>query len=135
MSGEQTLKDRILSEMTTDYKNTLEKNFDLAKQFIRVTPEGRVDVLMRDKLTGEDKISLYFIGKLYAKEVGHAATDHVTYKELAEELGIGMGSLMPWVKGLRDKKIIKAVKDGVHTMSVGLVEQTLKKIHKKLDGK
>ena len=73
-------KKRILEEMTVDYANALEKNFDLAKQFIKITQEGKVDIdeNIKDKISGKEKILLYLIGKLYAKEAGFSPTDDVS---------------------------------------------------------
>jgi hypothetical protein len=132
------LKKKILEEMTVEYSSNLEKNFDLAKQFIRITREGTIDVLVKDRVGGTDQLLLYFIGKMYAKEAGLAMTDEVGNSELMEELGIPIGSLMPWLKELRDKNRIKQVKrdnKAYHTIPVNLVESTLKaiqvKVHKK----
>jgi len=97
------LKRKIQEEMMVDYSNTLEKNFDLAKQFIRVTKEGKVDVVVKEKVTGKEQILLYLIGKLYAKEAGFSVTDEVGNKELLDELGVPQGSLLPWLKALRDE--------------------------------
>jgi len=129
------LKKRIIEEMTVDYSNALEKNFDLAKQFIRITKEGKVDILFKDKLNGMEQILLYLIGKLYAKEAGFIATDDVGNKELKDELGVPEGSLLPWLKELRDKKKIKQIKKGRythHSIPGNLVERTLKNIEKKV---
>ena len=130
--NEKTLKEKILEGITVDYKDSLEKNFNLAKQFIRITKEGRVDVLVKEKLIGTDKILLYFIGKLYSKEAGLSPTDYVTNKELSEELGININSVLPWLKDLRDRRIIHPIKDGVNVMSISFVEQTLKRIESKV---
>ena len=132
---ENGLKKMIIEEMTVDYSNALEKNFDLAKQFIRITKNGKVDILFKDKLSGKEKILLYLIGKLYAKEAGFAATDDVGNKELMDELGTPKGSLLPWLKDLRDKNKIKQVKKGRythHSIPVNLVERTLKSTERKL---
>lgn len=129
------LKDRIIEEMTVDYATALEKNFDLAKQFARITKEGKVEVQFKDKLTGKDQILLYLIGKLYGKEAGLAATDDVANKELMDELGIPDGSLLPWLKDLREKKKIKQIKRGrytYHSVSLNVVEKTLNSIEKRL---
>jgi len=129
------LKNRIIEEMTVDYASALEKNFDLAKQFVRITKDGRVDVQFREKLTGQYQILLYLIGKLYAREVGFATTDDVGNKELTDELGIPKGSLLPWLKDLRDKRKIQQIKKGRyahHSIAVNMVEKTLKSIEKKL---
>lgn len=125
------LKTRIIEEMTTDYSRALEKNFDLAKQFIRITKEGKVDILAKDKLSGKEQILLYLVGKLYAKEAGFTATDEVGNKELLDELGIPEGSLLPWLKDLRDTNKIKRVKRGqyaYHIIPINLVERSLKSI-------
>lgn len=126
------LRRRIAEEMTVDYASALEKNFDLAKQFIRITREGNVDILFKDKLTGEERIRLYLVGKLYAREAGLAATNEAQNKELMDELGIPGGSLYAWLKGLRDKNMIKQVAKERHVIPVNLVERTLKGIEQKL---
>jgi len=129
------LKTRISEEMTVDYSSSLEKNFDLAKQFIGITKVGKVDILVKDKLNGEEQILLYLIGKLYAKEVGYTTTEEVPNKELLEELGIPEGSLLPWLKDLRDTNKIKQVKRGrytYHLIPPNLVERTLKSIERKI---
>ena len=129
------LKKRIIDEMTADYASALEKNFDLAKQFIRITKDGRVDILFKDKLSGEEQILLYMIGKLYAREAGLIATDEVDNKELLDELGVPKGSLLPWLKSLRDGNKIKQTKRGQyvhHSIPVNLVERTLQAIERKL---
>jgi len=133
--NEDNLRKRIMEEMSVDYSSALEKNFDLAKQFIRITKEGRVDVLVKDKLTGKDTILLYLIGKLYAKEAGVVTTDDVGNKELMDELGIPDGSLFPWLKDLRDGNDIKQIKKGRfthHSVALNVVEKTLKRVGKKI---
>jgi len=132
---ENNLKQKIIEEMTVNYSNSLEKNFNLAKQFIRITKDGKVDILFKDKLTGKYQIMLYLIGKLYAKEGGFTTTDEVGNKELMDELGIPKGSLLPWLKDLRDKNKIKRVKKGqytYHSIPINLVEKTLKYVEREL---
>ena len=127
----EKLKKRIIDEMSADYSSALEKNFDLAKQLIRVTNEGKVEVLLKDRLSGKEQILLYLIGKIYAKEAGLATTEDVGNKEMMDELGVPKGSLLPWLKDLRDKNQIKAVKRGQYThhiIPVNLIERTLKNI-------
>jgi len=132
MNDENGLKEKIRNEMTVDYSNVLEKNFELAKRFIRITQSGTVDVLVKDKLPGKEKILLYLVGKLYAKEAGMTNVEYATNKELSNELGIGMGSVLPWLKVLRDAHKIKAVKNGVHAVSISAVEGILESIEKRL---
>lgn len=132
---EKTLKEKINEEMSVSYSNALEKNFELAKKFIRITPEGKVDVLLKDKLTGKEQILLYFIGKLYAKEAGRVVDIDVGNEELANELGIPMGSLLPWLKNLRDSNKIGPVKRGRYTnhqVQINLVEKILNDVENKM---
>lgn len=132
---EDSLKKRIIDEMTVSYSSALEKNFELAKQFIRITNDGRVDVLIKDKLTGTEEVLLYLVGKVYAKEAGLTPTDEVGNKELMNELGVPSGSLLPWLKELRDNNKIKTITRGklaYHTVSLNVLERTLKSIQKKI---
>lgn len=135
MVEKSDLKKKILDEMTVDYASTLEKHFAIAKQFIRITRDGRVDVLLKDKVSGTEQVQLYLIGKIYAKEAGLAATDEVGNTELIEELGIPIGSLLPWLKLLRDGNKVKQEKHDknvYHRMPVNLIEVALKNVEKKL---
>jgi CRP-like cAMP-binding protein len=135
---ERGLRKRILEEMTVNYSNALEKNFELAKQFIRITREGKVEVLFKDRLTGKEQILLYLIGKLYAKEAGLSTSESVDNKELMNELGIRIGSLLPWLKELRKNPGIKQIKKEKrrveHYIPVNLIERVLQRIDKKLRG-
>lgn len=135
---DKDLRQRIIDEMTVDYTSTLEKNFDLAKRFIKITKDGKVDVLFKDKLNGMEQILLYLIGKLYAKEAGFVAADEVGNEELINELGIPKGSLFPWLKWLRDENKVKQAKKGrytYHSIPEYLVERVLKGIEEKLKRK
>ena len=134
LSKAADLRKRILEEMTADHSSALERNFDLAKQFLRITREGKVEVQFKDQLTGQEQILLYLIGKLYAKEAGVTTTDDAENKELMDELGVPKGSLLPWIKALRDKGRIKTVRKKRythHTVALNFVETTLKSVERK----
>jgi len=129
------LKKRILEEMTVDYSNALEKNFNLAMQFIRTTKEGKIDVIIKDKITVEDQILIYLIGKLYAKEAELSETYEVENQELMDELGIPGNTIRPKLKKLRDNNKIKPVNKGKHIIQINVLERTLKSIEEKLKTK
>jgi len=132
---EDALREKILNEMVVDYSDTLEKNYALAKKFIRITKDGKVDILFKDKLTGTEKISLYLIGKLYAKRAGLAETEYVNNKELSDEIGIPMNSLLPWLKTLRDKNIVHTESNGretSHAIMINTIESVLSRINEKI---
>lgn len=129
------LKRRIMAEMTVDHANSLEKNFDIVKQYVRITKDGKVDVIVKDKIPGKLQILLYLIGKLYAKEAGLTDVEDVGNVELASELGIPMGSILPWLKDLREKSGVKQVLRGRntnHSLPVGYIEKVLKLLEKKI---
>ncbi len=131
----EALKKKILDEMTVDYADSLEKNLDLAKHFTRITKEGKVEVLVKDKVSGKEQILLYLIGKIYAKEAGLAETDEVGNSELIKELGIPVGSLLPWLKELRDKNKIRQIRrerNVYHTVPVNQIEDVLVALEKKI---
>jgi hypothetical protein len=131
----ENLKKKILEEMTVDYARVLEQNFDLAKQLVRLTKDGEVEILVREKVSGQEKILLYLIGRLYAKEAGLTSTDEVGNKELMEKLGIPLGSLLPWLKSLRDENKIKQIERDrytYHSIPINLVDRTLREIMEKV---
>lgn len=135
MQSENNLKAKIIQEMAVNHSNALEKNFDLAKQLIRITREGKVDVLFKDRLTGRENILLYLIGKLYAKEAELASTDDVGNKELMDELGMPKGSVLPALKELREGNRIRQVDRGkytYHAINLNVVEKTLRSILEKV---
>jgi hypothetical protein len=132
---EHDLKQRIIDEMTVDHRNVLEKNLELAKRLVRITRDGKVDLLSRDDLNGKEQILLYLIGKLYAKEAGFVDTAEVGSEELKTELCFPEGSLFPWLKWLREENKIKRVKKGrysYHIVPENLVEKILKTIGQKI---
>jgi len=135
MMDEDALREKILNEMVVDYSDALEKSYALAKKFIRITKDGKVDILFKDKLTGTEKISLYLIGKLYAKRAGLAETEYVNNKELIYEIGIPMNSLLPWLKTLRDKNIVNTKSNGretSHTIMINAIEPILSSVNEKI---
>jgi len=116
--------------MRVDYSGSLQKNFEKAKQFVKITPTGLIDVINKDRLNGKTQIALYLIGKAYAKEAGLTQSEAVSNNELMEQLGIKMGSLLPWLKNLRDRNEIKQITQGkntFHLISPAVIEKTLDK--------
>jgi len=125
------LKSRILGEMAVDYASALEKNFNLAKRFVRVTTDGRAEVLVKEQVPQKEQILLYLVGKLYAKEAGLVATAQVSNAELMDELGMPKGSVLPALKELRDANRIERLKSGrmvSHSIPVSMVERTLRSV-------
>lgn len=132
----EELRSRILKEMTSNFADALERNFEMAKSFVNVTQNGKVHIMVdKEKLGGKEQILLYCIGKLYAKEAGLSDSEGVSNKELMEELGLPKGSVLPWTKDLRDKKRIITLDSGAHTISANMIEKSLKEVEEKLKGK
>lgn len=128
------LRKRILEELVINY-SVLEQNLNLAKGLIGLAENGEVDVKIREKLTGPDKILLYLVGKLYAKEAGLATTDEVGNSEFMEKLAIPSGSLLPWLKTLRDENRIRQTERDrytYHSIPISQVEKTLTEIAQKI---
>jgi len=129
------LKERITSEMLSDYRNSLEKNFEVAKKLIRITNEGKVEILNKNKFSGKELILLYCIGKQYAAEAGLTKRIGVTNKELQDELSIPLGSILPWLKNLRSKKKInqdKTITPNEHYVPLNYIEPILKELEIKV---
>jgi len=129
-----TLEEKIKSEMISDYRSSLEKNFDLAKKLIKISSEGTVEIIDKNKFSGEELVLVYMIGKCYAKEAGLSKGNGVTNSELINELGKPEGSIFPWLKSLREANKIKqnkSVKPIEHYIPINLIEDTLIKLTKK----
>lgn len=107
-----TLKERIIEEMIVDHQNILEKYFDLAKRFISINTKGSVNIISEEKFSVEEKILLYLIGKIYAKEAGLVPNEEVGFKELMDNIGILKGTIYPVIKRLRDKNKLIQRKEG-----------------------
>ena len=103
---------KIRNEMVNSQRGALERYFELAKTMVSLTEDGRVEVHSGEKLRGEDKIALYLIGKLYAREAKLTPSAAVSNEELERELQIVEGSLFPWLKNLRDERRVKQTKEG-----------------------
>jgi DNA-binding transcriptional ArsR family regulator len=132
--AKRSLKDRIAGEMSVDHTGVLERNFETTKELMRVSKDGTIDLLARDRFGGKDQIVLYLIGKLYAKEGGFSQTEEVGNKELMTELGIPAGSLRPWLKALRDSGLVKPVKKDRytnHVVQIHVVDRVLRDLAKK----
>ena len=127
------LKKRIIEEMIVDHQNILEKHFDLAKQFINISTEGVINIISEKKFSTEEKILLYLVGKLYAKEAGVVSTEEVGFKELMDNLGIVKGTIYPIIKRLREKNKISQRKQGkltYITIPMNLIGKVLSEIKK-----
>lgn len=133
----QNLKKRILDEMTVETTGVLSKNFDLAKKFVKVAKNGKVEVMVKEKISGQERVLLYLIGKQYAKEAGLSESNVVSNKELMDELGVPRGSLDPWLMALRKSPGIKQVKEEqqvAHYIPTNVIEAILKDVERKIGG-
>jgi len=126
--NKMTLKEKIISEMFSDYHNALDKNFDSAKNLIKITNNGNIEVINKISMNASDQILLYLIGVLYAQEAGLSEYGDAGNHELQNELGLPKGTILPALKDLRDKNKIKRIKrDGYvyHEIPINRVEKTL----------
>lgn len=125
------LKNRIMEEMIVDHQNVLEKHFDLAKNFVNITTEGIINVIQEERFSIEEKVLLYLIGKMYAKEAGIVSTEEVGFRELMDNLGILKGTIYPIIKRLRDQNKINQRKEGkitFITIPMNLIGRILSKM-------
>jgi hypothetical protein len=119
--------ERIKKEMISDHENAIEKNYELAKRLILLSKSGKVEILNKDKLNAKEQISLYLVGKLYAKVASLSTKESVDNTELLHELGMREGTLYPALKSLREEKVIKqGDKKNEHIIMTNMVEQILK---------
>lgn len=132
---ESDLKKKVEEEMSVNYEDALERNFDTAKLFIGITSTGKVDIKVKNELINDDIVALYLIGKQYAKVAGKAETDEVSNKEIMDELGMPLGSAVSSLKRLRDSGKAMQLKEGVHKIKPNTIEPILIAIKNKLSKK
>jgi len=133
-NNSKNLRQKIIEEMMLNSSFFLEENFYLAKKFIRLTKEGSVRILPGVKLTGQDRILLYLIGKWYAKEAGFTTSEEVGNSELMRELKMARGTLLPSLKRLREKGLLQDIKRGrltYHRVPLEFIGRILKNIQSK----
>jgi len=124
-----TLKEKILSEMVVDFANQLEKNYEHAKKFIRLTQTGTIDIIEKQNYQLVDQVQLYLLGKLYSHHSGLSESAGSTNSELENELGTIGNSLRPVIKKLRDKRIIKT-EGHEHYLQVNFIDKVLNHFEK-----
>lgn len=133
-----SLKERILAEMTVSHADALEKHFELAKQLIQITTTGKIHLVEKDNYNAKEQIVLYLIGKVYAKKAELSIEDGADRSELMSELGLPGGTVDPKLKELADGRVIERNKDATATkysVSLARLEQQLKAIQLKRGGK
>jgi len=131
--GEKSLKEKILEEMVVQYRDAMDKNYERVKKILKLTPTGKVDIVVdKTKLTSDDIISLYLIGKMYSKEAGLSPTEGATNKELMEELGMPEGTMKSTLKRLRDVNRAEAIEEGNHKIALHLIDRILSEIEPKI---
>jgi hypothetical protein len=132
----ENLKEKIRKEMTADKVSALDRNFGLSKEFFTLAKDGSVSLKVDcSKLSNEEQIELYLVGKLYSKEAEYSIEDSATNRELEKELGLPSGSVKSTLKTLRDSRAIRQVREGVHTISLNRVTDVLTKIKNKLESR
>ena len=137
-SEKESLRDRIKSEMVSDYEDTLERHFDLAKKLIKIQEDGKVFLKSKDSLTGKYQVALYLIGKVYSEHAGYSDTRRVGNKELQNQLGAKSASVRGWTKALRDENKIKTVKESgksFHRIKINYIESILSEVLESIDNK
>ena len=118
--------------MLVQHSDVIEKNYMIAKEYIGITKEGKVDVKNKESLILEDQILLYLIGKLYSERAELSSTHKVSRQELLNELGISENSIGAIIKRLKDKKLVISTKQGVEAffeIKKNEVEKTLKRLN------
>lgn len=126
-------KERILQGMVVSHSDSIERMFEIAKKYIGVTETGKTEIKKKEGLKGQDLIMLYLIGRLYAKKANLSDSEFVDNQELIDELGVPIGSLLPWTKILRDEKKIERGNDDKikgHKIKLNVVESFLLNLDK-----
>jgi len=108
-----SLEERIKGELYLNRADALAKHFLTVKTLLRIRPEdGGIHLLTPEVLSGKLRVLTYMVGKLFAHAADESHKGRVGNEELVRELGIRMGSLLPYLKRLRDEGFIAAQLEG-----------------------
>ncbi len=90
-------------------------------------------MLHKDKLTKEEQIGCFVLGKYFAKEMELADTSEVTVDEVSEGLGISKDMVRARLSDLASKEIVDRPGRGKYEISFFKIEEYLDNLVTKID--
>ena len=135
MRSNNDLRRKILDELVineTLEKEYLDKYLGLIKKFIRIDREGNI-ILQTLEISDKYKITLYLIGAIYAKYAELRDTEHVTNKELIDNLGMKKGTVEGRLTELRKDNWVVQISRGVHKINIIKLQEIVTKIEENLN--
>ena len=115
--------------------NVLDTVKEPLKDLIKLEENGKVRILVDNSsgLTAKDLITLYCIGKAFAKIADCVEDYAVSYRELLECLRLPNGTIAWALKELREENMLIPVEKGLYKINCLKIQDAVKLITGKLD--
>jgi len=128
-------KKSILNELIFDEEEEFKKLVGKAKLIVQIRKSsGTPIVLHKDKLTNEEQIACFVLGKYFAKEMEIAETSEVTVDEISEALNLSKEIVRARSSDLVSKEIISRAARGKYEISLIKLENYLDELLTKVNG-
>lgn len=137
MEEASSLRDWARRELTVKKSDILWEARDRIARLVGISTDGSVSFRIPaedlEKLTTRERILLYMVGKLYSEAAGYTDDATVSNSELAQNLGMPDGTVKSQLKVLRDRRYIKAVQAGTHSISADRILDALSSVEAKVE--
>ncbi|MCX7998245.1 MAG: winged helix-turn-helix domain-containing protein [Leptospiraceae bacterium] len=111
-----------------------EKLVPKVKRIVKIKKDGEpVIVCDTRKLSQNEQIVCYLIGKFFAKQLGLSKSDSASNREISETLGIKEKVVAARLKDLRDDGIVEQIVRGEHKISTVKLEEFLDRVLEKIE--
>ena len=136
MSPGESLKEWIQAQMTLDKPDILLQVRDRVAAMLGVSKDGAVGFKLTSealsKLSTQERILLYMIGKLYAQAAEYSRNDAVSNEELQRNLGMPEGTVRGQLTRLRRTGFVISISSGKHSIARNRVLESLSMIETKV---
>jgi len=129
LSEDPTLKELIYDE-EVEFKRLVPK----VKKLVRVKRDGTPVIFDRDRLTQDELIMAYLIGRFFAEKLGFVDKNTATNKEISETLRLPEKVLAARLSELVKRGFVEKVSRGEHRVVLANLERFLDEFLNKTKG-
>lgn len=131
--GDDLNRKAILEEMLYDEEEEFIKLAGKAKKVVNIKKSNGMPILLqKDRLTHEEQIGCFVLGKYYAKEMELTDTPITTIDEISEGLKLDKNIVRARLSNLSTKEIVERIDKGQFKISFIKLEEFLDGITTKI---
>lgn len=128
-------KNSILEEMIFDEEEEFRNLVGKAKLIVKIRKSNGTPILLhRDKLTNEEQIACFLVGKYFAKEMKMTDNSEATVEEISGSLNLKKEVVRARSSDLVSKEIVLRTTRGKYEISLIKLENYLDNLLKKING-